>query len=313
MIEDTYQSIGNLCCGVLSTRKPTLQFATTVVPSCDIFCQLGVTADSTSLCLKGLDRRPIYSLWSSNVDEINVKHLKLQSYVEKYEFQSMSIVGGHTNKYRNPSYLAGLPSGIMTMSTVGGHRNKYTNPSYLAGLPLGIMTMSIVGDHTNKYTNPNYFVDTMNLISDHRQVERSCTEEFRCIYHEHLLACLITKNETCSKHKTSEALINYSVGTFVRKKSINQYSSSRIKDLSSQMVTYLGAISNLRGGRYSENNGNSNLAWNVLENKLALIGRVPYDCGSSPGDCFFASLGHGLYKNLTPIFKFVVQELHICE
>ena len=79
------------------------------------------------------------------------------------------------------------------------------------------------------------------------------------------------------------------------------------------MVTYLGAISNLRGGRYSENNGNSNLAWNVLENKLALIGRVPYDCGSSPGDCFFASLGHGLYKNLTPIFKFVVQELHICE
>ena len=24
---------------------------------------------------------------------------------------------------------------------------------------------------------------------------------------------------------------------------------------------------------------------------------MPYDCGSSPGDCFFASLGHALYKN----------------
>ena len=48
--------------------------------------------------------------------------------------------------------------------------------------------------------------------------------------------------------------------------------------------------------QYSANN-NSNFPWNVLENKLALIGRVPYDCGSSPGDCFSASLGHGLYKN----------------
>ena len=47
---------------------------------------------------------------------------------------------------------------------------------------------------------------------------------------------------------------------------------------------------------YSANN-NSNLPWNVLENKFALIGRVPYDCGSSPGDCFFASSGHGPYKN----------------
>ena len=32
-------------------------------------------------------------------------------------------------------------------------------------------------------------------------------------------------------------------------------------------------------------------------NKLALIGRFPFDCGSSCGDCFFASMGHGLYSN----------------
>ena len=34
-----------------------------------------------------------------------------------------------------------------------------------------------------------------------------------------------------------------------------------------------------------------------MEDKFVLIGKVPYDCGSSPGDCFFASLGHALYKN----------------
>ena len=55
-------------------------------------------------------------------------------------------------------------------------------------------------------------------------------------------------------------------------------------------------MSRLRSGMYLANS-NNNFPWNVLENKLALIGRVPYDCGSSPGDCFFASLGHALYKN----------------
>jgi hypothetical protein len=131
----------------------------------------------------------------------------------------MSIAGGHTNKYTNPSYLAGLPLGKKTMSIVGGLTNKYTNPSYLAGLPLGKKTMSIAGGHTNKYTNPSYFVDTMNLFSNHRQAERSYTDEFSCIFHEHLLPCLITKNDMCRTNETSDALINYCVGTFVREKS----------------------------------------------------------------------------------------------
>jgi hypothetical protein len=290
-----YQSIKNLSCGVLSIGNPTFQFA--IKPHA--FCQLEFTADLTSLCLiKGLDASPAYSFWSYlNVEKVNVvKHLNLQSCVEKYEFQSMtneytnpsylaglplgkrtmSIVGGLTNKYTNPSYLAGLPLGKKTMSIAGGLANKYTNPSYLAGLPLGKKTMSIVGGLTNKYTNPSYFVDTMNLFSNyHRQAEQSYTDEFSCIFHEHLLPYLITKNDMCRTNETSDALINYCVGTFGREKS---------------------SKSKLHGGMYSANN-NSNFPWNVLENKLALIGRVPYDCGSSPGDCFFASLAHGLYKN----------------
>jgi hypothetical protein len=35
------------------------------------------------------------------------------------------------------------------------------------------------------------------------------------------------------------------------------------------------------------------------------VGQVPCDCGSSAGDCFFASSGHGLYKNPNC-------HLHIC-
>ena len=65
--------------------------------------------------------------------------------------------------------------------------------------------------------------------------------------------------------------------------------------------------SKLRGGMYSANN-KSNSPWNVLENKFVLIGKVPYDCGSSPGDCFFASLGHALYKN--PDCHFHIHNLH---
>ena len=117
----------------------------------------------------------------------------------------------------------------------------------------------------------------MNLISNQGQAEQSYTQsgKFTCIFHEHLLPCLITKNDMCGASEISDALINYSVGTFVREKSFK---------------------SKLHRGMYSANN-NSNFPWNVLENKLALIGRVPCDCGSSPGDCFFASLGHALYKN----------------
>ena len=71
-----------------------------------------------------------------------------------------------------------------------------------------------------------------------------------------------------------------------------------------QRDTYLSATysCNLRGGMYSPSN-DPNLSWSVLENKLALIGRVPYDSRSSPGDCFFASLGHSLYKDPNAHFQ----------
>lgn len=48
---------------------------------------------------------------------------------------------------------------------------------------------------------------------------------------------------------------------------------------------------------YSGSTDNNNSPWNNLVNKLALIGQLPFDCGSSSGDCFFASMGHGLYSN----------------
>lgn len=41
----------------------------------------------------------------------------------------------------------------------------------------------------------------------------------------------------------------------------------------------------------------NNFTWNILVNKLASIGRVPFDCASSSSDCFFASMGHSLYSN----------------
>ena len=39
------------------------------------------------------------------------------------------------------------------------------------------------------------------------------------------------------------------------------------------------------------------LLWINLEKKVALVGRVPHDCRSPPGDCFFASMGHTLFQN----------------
>ena len=58
---------------------------------------------------------------------------------------------------------------------------------------------------------------------------------------------------------------------------------------------HLSSNYKLSGGMYSDNA--DNLPWDNLVNKLALIGRLPFDCGSSCGDCFFASMGHGLYSN----------------
>ena len=55
------------------------------------------------------------------------------------------------------------------------------------------------------------------------------------------------------------------------------------------------ARNTLAGGMYSSDTINS--PWNILERKLALIGRTPFDCKSSCGDCFFAAVGHSLYSN----------------
>ena len=47
--------------------------------------------------MKDLDACPAYFLWSLNVKVVNVvKYKTLESYVEKYKFQSMTI------KYTNP-------------------------------------------------------------------------------------------------------------------------------------------------------------------------------------------------------------------
>lgn len=169
MIEDYYKSIKNLSCDVLSTIKPTLKISTTDAQSCHVFSQHEFTADTTLLCVKGLNGRPKYSLWSLDVDEIDLVRyliLNLQScFVQKYEFQSMFYFD---HKY--PVY-----------------NREYTNPSYLAGLPSGTMTMSIAGGHTNQHTNLSYFVGTVNTISasDYKPAEQSCTEEFSNLsYHE---------------------------------------------------------------------------------------------------------------------------------
>lgn len=69
------------------------------------------------------------------------------------------------------------------------------------------------------------------------------------------------------------------------------------KDLESQNQKYFTANYNLSGGVYSNTNTDDSLTWNILRNKLTLIGRLPYDCGCSSGDCFFASVGHSLYNN----------------
>ncbi len=50
----------------------------------------------------------------------------------------------------------------------------------------------------------------------------------------------------------------------------------------------------LCGGMHSlasEDDDDANLMWDNLVNKLSLIGLVPFDCGSSAGDCFFCIYG----------------------
>lgn len=77
----------------------------------------------------------------------------------------------------------------------------------------------------------------------------------------------------------------------------NNSTINRRQDVLSQNETCLALNHNLSGGMYSGNSDDANLTRNILENKLALIGRLPFECGSSSGDCFFASMAHGLYCN----------------
>lgn len=79
----------------------------------------------------------------------------------------------------------------------------------------------------------------------------------------------------------------------VRKK--KKTSTIHRKDLVSQS-DYLTAIYSLSAGMYSGTTDN-NFTWNILVNKLASIGQLPFDCASSSGDCFFAPMGHSLYSN----------------
>jgi hypothetical protein len=54
----------------------------------------------------------------------------------------------------------------------------------------------------------------------------------------------------------------------------------------------------LCGGMHSlASDDDENFMWDNLVNKLSLIGLVPFDCGSSAGDCFFASMVHALYSD----------------
>ena len=82
---------------------------------------------------------------------------------------------------------------------------------------------------------------------------------------------------------------------FINVRKEKKTSTINRKDLVSQSE-YLTAIYSLSGGMYSGTTYN-NFTWNILVNKLASIGRVPFDCASSSGDCFFASMGHSLYSN----------------
>jgi hypothetical protein len=139
------------------------------------------------------------------------------------------------------------------------------------------MTMSIVGSHTNNHTNPSYLA-------------------------EHHLKCFNIRRELHAIQKTPDALVNYSVETIMTDKCTNYYDSVvTVNSVSPQKGAY--PVSNLCGGMYAPNNDNSNLLWNVLKNKLALIGQEPYDCQSSPGNCFFASLGHALYRKPSAHFQ----------
>lgn len=56
-------------------------------------------------------------------------------------------------------------------------------------------------------------------------------------------------------------------------------------------------IYSLSGGMYLGIIDN-NFIWNILVNKLVLIGWVLFDCVSLFGDCFFVFMGYSFYSNV---------------
>ena len=84
---------------------------------------------------------------------------------------------------------------------------------------------------------------------------------------------------------------------FLRCKFTNKHNKCAINKTPCLSQNNTNLNHSLRGGMYARNASNANTPFDILRNKLGLIGRVPYECGSSSGDCFFASLAHGLYSD----------------
>ena len=288
MSEAVYQNIRKLCSGV-SLTKPTLRFGTATILSCDVTAVVCLSTDSS---FRG--------------------HL-LHFDTQKYELLTMSIAGGQTLNYQNPSYIAGWPFGLSTMTVEGGQINKYTHPSFVAGQPFTSQMIQI------------------SMLNSHVQLQIIAIEPYiadtSCVCHESYIVSLMTarcKKQYIYTQKISDILINSSLKScgyalieyngqsthvFARPQCVDNNFSMMVsksncktekgrEDLVLQLnKQHLTSNYKLSGGMYSDNADNNNLPWDNLVNKLALIGRLPFDCRSSCGDCFFASMGHGLYNN----------------
>ncbi len=171
-------------------------------------------------------------------------------------------------------------------------------------------TMDLASFCLNSYgSNPAYLVQSFNVDTINIKYLRLQSSYIRTNNHtnpsylaEHHLKCFNIRKELRAIQKTPVALVNCSVETIMTDKSTNYYDSAiTVNSVFPQKGAY--PVSNLCGGMYAPNNDNSNMLWNVLKNKLDLIGQEPYDCQSSPGNCFFASLGHALYRKPSAHFQ----------
>lgn len=174
--------------------------------------------------------------------------------------------------------------------SVGGQTNNI-QPSYLAGQPLSQMTLSLVGDNTNNI-QPSYLSgQPLNQLND-LQAEGTCLAEYSFVLHDPLLThfslanhiSMIAQSQTNCTKETTDAAINSTYYTsYPLSTTFRIMSTSNYNDLS--------------GGMYSGSTDTGTFPWDILKNKLALIGRLPFNCASSSGDCFFASIAHSLYTN----------------